>query len=120
MGKVIRPQRKGKGSVFTSHTRRRIGAVKMHKLDYAEREGYVKGVVKDLVHEAGRGAPVAKVQFKNAYSFKKDNILMTAPEGMYTGQFVFQGKKGRYYSRYFFLPWLFMCRHYQSFGPYLT
>ena len=96
MGKVIRPQRKGKGSVFTSHTGKRIGEMKMHKLDYAEREGYVKGVVKALVHEAGRGAPVAKVQFKNAYTFKKDDILMTAPEGMYTGQFIFQGKKGRW------------------------
>ena len=95
MGKVIRPQRKGKGSVFTSHTSKRIGAVKMHQLDYAERHGYVRGVVKDLVHEPGRGAPVAKVQFKNAYTFKKDDILMTAPEGMYTGQFIFQGKKGK-------------------------
>ena len=95
MGKVIRPQRKGKGSVFTSHTKRRIGAVKMHALDYAEREGYVKGVVKNIVHEAGRGAPVAKMQFKNAYTYKKDDVLMTAPEGMYTGQFVFQGKKGK-------------------------
>ena len=69
MGKVIRPQRKGKGSVFTSHTGKRIGEVKMHKLDYAERHGYVKGVVKALVHEPGRGAPIAKVQFKNAYTY---------------------------------------------------
>jgi large subunit ribosomal protein L8e len=95
MGKVIRPQRKGKGSVFTSHTRRRIGPVKMHKLDYAERHGYIKGVVRDIVHEAGRGAPVAKVEFKNAYTYKTDKILMTAPEGMHTGQFIFQGKKAK-------------------------
>jgi large subunit ribosomal protein L8e len=46
MGVVIRACRKGKGSIFRSHTRTRIGAVKLRNLDYAEKQGYVKGVVK--------------------------------------------------------------------------
>jgi len=45
------------------------------------------------VHDSGRGAPLAKVQFRNAYKFKRDNELFVATEGMYTGQFVYCGKK---------------------------
>ena len=46
MGRVIRAQRKGAGSVFRSHTKRRKGAPKLRSLDYAEKHGYIKGVVK--------------------------------------------------------------------------
>lgn len=53
-------------------------------------------MVKDIVHESGRGAPVAKVQFKNAYRFKRDTEHFVAVEGLYTGQFIFAGKKGAY------------------------
>jgi len=93
MGKVIRPCRKGKGSVFQAHTSGRTGPVSMKRQDYAERHGYVKGIVKAIVHEKGRGAPVAKIQFKDPYQFKKVNQLLCAPEGMYSGQFIFAGKK---------------------------
>lgn len=93
MGKVIRPCRKGKGSIFKSHTSGRIGAVGYKRQDFAERHGYVKGIVKAIVHERGRGAPVAKIQFKNAYKYKKDTKLICAPEGLYSGQFIFAGKK---------------------------
>ena len=66
MGKVIRPQRKGKGSVFTAHTTGRKGAVALQKLTYAETHGYTKGVVRELLHDPGRGAPVAKIQVSNS------------------------------------------------------
>ena len=46
MGRVIRGQRKGPGSVFTAHTKHRKGAAKLRAVDYAERHGYIKGVVK--------------------------------------------------------------------------
>ena len=97
MGKVIRGQRKGKCngrkiSIFTSHTKHRKGEAKMRKLDFAEREGFVKGVIKDIIHEPGRGAPLAKIQFPNFYRFKKDNELMVVAEGAYTGQFIYAGK----------------------------
>jgi len=36
MGKIIRAQRKGKGSVFRSHNRTRKGAPKLRTLDFAE------------------------------------------------------------------------------------
>jgi len=94
MGKVIRSCRKGKGSVFKAHTTGRKGAVALKKLDFAERHGYVKGVVRELLHDPGRGAPIAKIQFKDPYRFKKVMTTVCAPEGMFSGQFVYQGKKG--------------------------
>lgn len=97
MGKVIRGCRKGKGSVFKAHTVGRQGAVSMKKQDFAERHGYVKGVVKAIVHDSGRGAPVAQIQFKDSYRFKKINTLLCAPEGLYSGQFIFAGKKGKFH-----------------------
>lgn len=47
MGRVIRGQRKGAGSIFVSKTKHRQGAAKLRVADYAERHGYIKGVVKD-------------------------------------------------------------------------
>lgn len=67
MGKVIRGQRKGKGSIFKSHTHFRKGAAKLRAVDYAENHGYVKGCVKDIIHDPGRGAPLARVEFRHAY-----------------------------------------------------
>ena len=61
MGRVIRAQRKGAGSVFTSHTRLRKGPAKHRTLDAAERNGYIKGVVSEIIHDSGRGAPLARV-----------------------------------------------------------
>jgi len=93
MGKYIQAQRKGKSSVFKAHTRTRKGPTKLRVLDYSERNGYVRGVVKEIIHDPGRGAPMAKIQFPNAYRFKRDNELWVACEGMYTGQFIYCGKK---------------------------
>ena len=46
MGRVIRAQRKGAGSVFKAHTRNRKGKPALRPVDYAERHGYIKGVIK--------------------------------------------------------------------------
>ena len=47
------------------------------------------------MHESGRGAPLAKVQFQNSYYYKKDTELFIAVEGMYSGQFLYCGKKAK-------------------------
>lgn len=88
MGRVIRAQRRGapggaKGRTNTTH---RVGPVRLRKLDYAEREGYVRAKIADIVHDPGRGAPVIKVTFRNAYHDRKDEDLLVAPEGVYAGQ----------------------------------
>ncbi len=62
MGRVIRSQRKGRGSVFRSHNTHRKGAAKHRVLDSAERNHYIKGVVSEIIHDPGRGAPLAKVR----------------------------------------------------------
>jgi large subunit ribosomal protein L8e len=93
MGKLTTGQRRGKSSVYGAHTRLRVGSAKLRTLDYAERNGYTKGIVKAIIHDPGRGAPIAQVQFNDAYSFGKKNELMIATEGMYTGQYVYCGKK---------------------------
>jgi large subunit ribosomal protein L8e len=93
MGRVIRSQRRGSSSIFKSHTKHRKGPAKHRALDFSERHGYLRGVVKEIIHDPGRGAPLARVYFKNPYKFKKDKELFIAPEGLYTGQFVYCGAK---------------------------
>jgi len=95
MGRVIRAQRKGAGSVFKSHTKHRKGAPKLRSVDYAERNGYIKGVVKDIIHDPGRGAPLAVVHFRDPYRYKTRKELFIAAEGMHTGQFIYCGKKAQ-------------------------
>lgn len=50
----------------------------------------------DIIHDPGRGAPLAVVHFRDPYRFKTRKELFIAPEGMYTGQFVYCGKKGEF------------------------
>lgn len=91
MGRRIRVQRKGAGSIFRAHVAKRLGAAKLRANDFAERNGSVRGVVKAILHDRGRGAPLAKVQFPNMRGEGRVNELFIAPEGMYTGQEVFSG-----------------------------
>ncbi|KAI9722096.1 MAG: 60S ribosomal protein L2A [Chrysothrix sp. TS-e1954] len=92
MGRVIRNQRKGRGSIFQSHTRLNKAPAQFRTLDYSERHGYIRGVVKEIVHDSGRGAPLAKVVFRDPYRFKLVKETFIANEGMYTGQFIYAGK----------------------------
>ena len=61
MGRVIRTQRRGSGSIFSAHTTHNKGPAKLRPRDTAERNGYIKGVITDIIHDSGRGAPLAKV-----------------------------------------------------------
>uniref|UniRef100_A0A673XZG4 Large ribosomal subunit protein uL2 n=1 Tax=Salmo trutta TaxID=8032 RepID=A0A673XZG4_SALTR len=79
MGRVIRGQRKGAGSVFKAHVKHRKGA----------------GIVKDIIHDPGLGAPLAKVAFRDPYRFKNRTELFIAAEGIHTGQFNYCGKKAQ-------------------------
>ena len=48
--------------------------------------------MKEIIHDPGRGAPLARVVFNSPYKFKKVSETFIANEGMYTGQFVYAGK----------------------------
>jgi large subunit ribosomal protein L2 len=82
MGKRILVQRRGRGgSVFICPSWKRVGDVKYRELDEKEKNGKLTGKVVALLHDPGRGAPVAKVVFEDGSS-----QLMVAPEGIFTGQ----------------------------------
>lgn len=92
MGRVIRNQRKGAGSIFTAAPRLRKGAAQLRTLDFAERQGYTRGLVKEIIHDSGRGAPLAKVVFRDPYHYRYRTETFIANEGLHTGQFVYAGK----------------------------
>jgi len=93
MGRVIRAQRKGSSRVFRSHYTNKVAPAQFRTLDFAEREGYIKGLVKEIIHDPGRGAPLARVVFRDPYKYKRTSEYFVAVEGMYTGQFVYAGSK---------------------------
>jgi large subunit ribosomal protein L8e len=95
MGRIIRTQRKGRGSVFKAHNKHKKGAAKLRIRDFSETHGYIKGVVKEILHDSGRGAPLARVVFRHPYKFRQVTENFLAVEGMYTGQFVYAGKKAK-------------------------
>jgi large subunit ribosomal protein L8e len=82
----------GSLSVVQSHVTHRKGAAKLRAVDHGERHGYVKGVVKDIIHDAGRGAPLASVVFRHPYKYRLQREMFVATEGMFTGQFIYCGK----------------------------
>ena len=49
--------------------------------------------MKEIVHDPGRGAPLAQVIFRDPYHFKHRTEYFVAAEGMYSGQYVYVGKK---------------------------
>ena len=57
---------------------------------------YIKGVVKEILHDPGRGAPLAKVVFRDPYRYRHRTEYFIAVEGLHTGQFVYAGSKGTY------------------------
>merc|ERR1711918_90380 len=83
----------GGSLIFTSRSTHRVAPARFRTLDYVERNGYIKGVVKDIVHDAGRGAPLAKVAIRDTYRYKQRVEYFVAVEGMYTGQLVYAGTK---------------------------
>jgi len=53
----------------------------------------VKGVVKEIIHDPGRGAPLARVAFRHPYKYRTVQETFIAVEGLYSGQFIYAGKK---------------------------
>lgn len=76
-----------------SKTHTRKGAAKLRQLDFSERHGYIKGVVEEIIHDPGRGAPLARVTFRHPLYYKHQKELFVCAEGLYTGMFVYCGKK---------------------------
>jgi large subunit ribosomal protein L8e len=92
MGKIVLTCRKGAASVYTVHGHRRLGPAKLRRHDFAERNGFMRGIVKDIEHDPGRGAPLARVEFRHPYKYQRVKELFVAAEGMFTGQAVYCGE----------------------------
>ncbi|CAI4219235.1 unnamed protein product [Parascedosporium putredinis] len=43
-----------------ANTRLRNGVAQFRSLDFSERHGYVRGIVKEIIHDPGRGAPLPR------------------------------------------------------------
>lgn len=91
MGKRIRVQRRGLGApTFRASTHKRVAPAKYPRLAKPKEcfDMAINGVVEELVHDPGRGAPLARVKFENG-----EKCYMVVPEGISTGQQIQLGGK---------------------------
>jgi large subunit ribosomal protein L2 len=85
MGKRIKVQRRGQGTQqFRAAHTGKIAPATYPSIT----EGTIQGVIRDLQHEAGRGAPLALVELENGESF-----YTTAPEGLAIDQVIKLGRE---------------------------
>jgi len=91
MGKRIRVQRRGRGgSTFRASTHKRV-APAQYPLAITPKESFeasINGVIEALVHDPGRGAPLAFVRFENG-----ETCYTITPEGSFKGQQISLGGK---------------------------
>eukprot|EP00915_Cephaloidophora_sp_WS-2016_P004892 GHVH01006535.1.p1 GENE.GHVH01006535.1~~GHVH01006535.1.p1 ORF type:complete len:257 (+),score=28.16 GHVH01006535.1:78-848(+) len=95
MGRVIRTQRRGRGSIFKARTHRRIAPSQLRPLDFVEKVYRLRGTVEKLMHEPGRGAPIAVIRYRDPVRFGIKRSTIVAAEGLYTGQYVYSGVKAK-------------------------
>src|SRR5947208_17127179 len=77
MGKNILVQRRGRGYFpFRAPTHRRL-----HPVGYNSVNGHSTGWVRDLLHEAARGPPLARLAVDGS-----EDAHLPAPEGLLVGQ----------------------------------
>jgi len=89
MGKRIRVQRRGRGgSTFRAVTHKRVAAVHYPALSKREIEGAIQGRIEELVHEPGRGSPLALVKLETGQVY-----YTVVPEGVFQGQTIQMGSK---------------------------
>ncbi|MCX8198136.1 MAG: 50S ribosomal protein L2 [Candidatus Micrarchaeota archaeon] len=82
MGKLLKQQRRGKGSVaYRAPSHRYKADVAFRRYDEAEKTGFVRGQVLEFVDDPARGALLMHVMFENG-----EERMLLAPEGAYVGQ----------------------------------
>jgi large subunit ribosomal protein L2 len=83
MGKRLLVQRRGRGtSVFKSPSWKRVGKVHYPPMT----DSLCEFIVKDIVHDPGRGAPLAIIKDN-----KGTEAIIVAPEGLFVGQKIYVG-----------------------------
>lgn len=91
MGKRIRVQRRGRGgSTFRASTHKRVAPAK-YPFTTKTKEHYgtvLGGIIRKLVHEPGRGTPLALIEFETG-----EECYTVVPEGVHSGQQIQIGGK---------------------------
>eukprot|EP01084_Bolivina_argentea_P089480 161460_1 len=67
----------------------------MRPLDCIEKAHRIRGVVEQIRHDPGRGAPVAFIRYRDVQKYGIQKVMVVACEGMYTGQYIHCGKKAK-------------------------
>jgi large subunit ribosomal protein L2 len=91
MGKRIRVQRRGRGgSTFRASTHKRVAPAQYPQTITPKEafEASITGIIEALVHDPGRGAPLALVKFENGQT-----SCMVISEGNFEGQQIRLGGK---------------------------
>ena len=91
MGKRIRVQRRGRGgSTYRASTHKRVAPARYPPAITPKEtaESSINGVIEALVHDPGRGAPLAFVRFENG-----ETCYTITPEGVFKGQQIRLGGK---------------------------
>ena len=90
MGVRIRVQRRGRGTpTFKAAKVGKIAPVTYPPL-LDEGNGVIRGQISEILHEPGRGTPLAKIALENGYSY-----YTVLPEGMQLGQTIEVGPKAK-------------------------
>jgi len=89
MGKRIRVQRRGGGGpTWRAATHKRVAAVHYPALSKKEIENIIQGRIEEIVHEPGRGSPLALVKLETGQDY-----YSVVPEGVFRGQTIQMGSK---------------------------
>jgi len=82
LGKRIRVQRRGRGSkTFQAATHKRVAPARYPTRQKEKLAAVVTGQVQQLLHDPGRGSPLALVKLEDGESY-----YSVVPEGIYEGQ----------------------------------
>jgi len=91
LGKRIRVQRRGRGSsTFRASTHKRVAPVRYLNLPKEVGERAIRGQVAELLHEPGRGAPLALIELENGETF-----YFIVPEGLYERKIIELGGRAQ-------------------------
>ncbi|MCW4055590.1 MAG: 50S ribosomal protein L2, partial [Candidatus Bathyarchaeota archaeon] len=89
MGKRIRVQRRGRGgSTFQASTHKRVAPARYPPISKQQLEGAVEGRVEKILHEPGRGSPLAKIKLQAGQDYH-----FIVPEGISEGQKIHIGNQ---------------------------
>jgi len=89
MGKLLKQQRRGKGSfAYKAPSHRYKAKITYRAMDETEKLGVVRGAVMDFIDDPGHQTILMHVHFANG-----DDIALPAPEGIAIGDEVFSGKE---------------------------